>query len=248
MILLLIKSLIIGGLCGCAVSALAARMFFAPKIMSAGSFRTMGEMNACMGDPISHISFGLSYFLSCWANNVAYGGMFQDYLHRAVPNISAGLLLMKNKNVEETVYDPFKMACAGLVVGGIGYAIMNCTGSLVPVFVTDKMMEVFAPVATYLLIVMQLLYLIACLNNGKQTGIWGIMLGAISYLATGNACAGLILGILTGKTIEDQGYKSKVSITFIVLMAVIWGYICYARGFWGKAAEAFLQVSQLLAR
>ena len=61
MIGLLIKSVIVGALCGFSVGAAAARMFFAPKIMAAGAFRTMGELNACMGDPVSHISFGLSY-------------------------------------------------------------------------------------------------------------------------------------------------------------------------------------------
>ena len=248
MIGLLIKSVIVGALCGFSVGAAAARMFFAPKIMVAGAFRTMGELNACMGDPVSHISFGLSYMLNSWANNIAYGGLQQDFLHRTIPNLSAGLLLLKNKKVEETLYDPFKMAVMGGIVGAVCYALMNCTGSLVPAFVTDKMMEVFTPAANYLLIVMQLLYLIACLDNGKNTGIWGLLLGAVSYLATGNALAGLVLGILTGKTIEDHGYKSKVSITFIVLMAVIWGYICYARGLVGNAAAAFSQLSQLFGQ
>lgn len=245
MIALLIKSLIVGALMGLSVGAGAARMFHAPAIMSAGAFRTIGELNACAGDSMSHITFGLSYYLSTWADNVAHGGMGQDFMHRTIPNVGAGILLAKNKNVEETLHDPFKMAMICAPVGAVLYALMNCTGNLVPAFVTSKMMEALTPAASYLMIIMQILYLIACLENGVYTGICGLILGSVAYLATGNACSGLILGILTGKTIEANGIKSKISIIFIVLMTVIWGYICYARGFWGNALNAFSSLSQL---
>ena len=63
-ITILLESIIIGAIVGIAVGAGAARMFHAPEVQAAGAFRTMGEMNACMGDPISHISFGFSFFVN----------------------------------------------------------------------------------------------------------------------------------------------------------------------------------------
>ena len=57
---ILIKSLVIGGLIGFAVGAGAARMFRAPQTQGMGAFRTLGELNACEGDPIAH------YFLRTW--------------------------------------------------------------------------------------------------------------------------------------------------------------------------------------
>ncbi|MBR2746573.1 MAG: DUF4311 domain-containing protein [Erysipelotrichaceae bacterium] len=241
----LICSLIVGFCMSAAVGALNARMFYAPEVMAAGAFRTLGEINACNGDPTSHFSFGLSYWLSSWVNNMAYGGMGQDFLHRTVPNVGAGLLLLGNKNREETIQNPWKMFLVCGISGAILYAIMNVTHSIIPEFVTTRMMDVFTPAANYMMIIMQILYFIACLENGKYTAICGLVLGAIAYLATGNASAGLILGILTGKTIENNGIKSKISIVFIVLMIIIWGYICFARGFFGKAIVAFGQLSAL---
>ncbi len=38
-------------------------MFHAPNTQGLGAFRTLGEMNACMGDPASHFSFGLGFSL-----------------------------------------------------------------------------------------------------------------------------------------------------------------------------------------
>lgn len=51
---LLIYSLIVGAIGGGAIAAGASRMFHAPEKQSMGAFRTLGEMNACNGDPISH--------------------------------------------------------------------------------------------------------------------------------------------------------------------------------------------------
>lgn len=240
------SSLIVGFLMCAAVGALNARMFFAPNVMAAGSWRTLGEINACMGDLASHFSFGLGYWVSSWVNNMAYGGMGQDFLHRTVPNVGAGFLLLKNKNPEDTIKNPWAMFIVCGITGAVLYTMMNCTRALIPDYVTTRMMDVFKPVADYLLIIMQLLYLIACLSNGKHTAIAGLIMGAVSYLSTGNAAAGLILGILTGKTVEKNGLKSKVSITFIVMMIAIWGYIAYARGFFANAAEAFRMISPLL--
>ena len=239
MIGIIVKSVIIGGIAGAGTGAGAARMFFAPKIQAAGAFRTLGEMNACLGDPVAHFSFGLSFYLNCAVQNLASGCLDQDFLHRVVPNIGACILSLRNKKVEETVYDPFKMAVVGAVVGAVLYTILNFSVSFVPDYVSSTMISIFTPAVNNMLIVMQGLYLIAALDNGRLTGCWGLVLGAIAYLVTGNATPGLILGILTGKTIEMNGVKSKISIIFIVLMVVVWVLIAYFRGFFPTLISAF---------
>ena len=242
---LLIQSLIVGGLCGVATGALAARMFYAPEIMAAGAWRTLGELNACYGDPVSHFSFGFSWLLSSWTGNLAYGGMGQDFLHRTVPNFGAAILLLKDRDTEKAIKDPFKMGIVCGIVGALVYTLMNMSGELILSFVTENMLKALTPAADYMMIIMQILYLIACLDNGKYTAICGLIMGGFAYLITGNACSGLILGILTGKTIEQNGLKNKVSIIFIVLMAVVWVTIAYFRGFWPKFFASFGVLSQL---
>ncbi|MGX8700829.1 DUF4311 domain-containing protein [Caproiciproducens sp.] len=239
LISLILKSVIIGVLVGGAAGAGAARMFHVPEIQAMGAFRTLGEMNACQGDAIAHLSFGGSFILSSAGQALASGCLTQDVLHRVVPNVSAGLLLLKNKNVEETVYNPFKMGCVGAVVGAVVVTLLNSAVSFVPVYVTNTMNAVFAPTIANYLIVMQVLFLIAALDNGKATGAWGILLGGLSFFATSNATPGLILGILTGQTIQKNGVKSKISIVFIILMVVIWTLICYFRGFFPNLINSF---------
>lgn len=243
MIEIILKSILIGGLAGAGVGAGVARMFFAPKVQAAGAFRTLGEMNACLGDPVAHISFGLSFYLNCAVQSLATGVLAQDFLHRVIPNVAAGILTIKNKKLEETVYDPFKMALVGSVVGAVLYAVINSSVSMVPANITTTMTSIFTPAIANMLIVMQGLYLVAALDNGVCTGCWGIILGGISFLVTGNATPGLILGILTGKTIEKNGVKSKISIIFIVLMVVIWGLIAYFRDFYPQFMEAITKVN-----
>ena len=237
--LIFIESVIIGALAGFGVGAGAARMFHAPEVQAAGAFRTLGEMNACLGDPISHFSFGLSFYLNSAAQNLAAGVMDQDFLHRTIPNIAAGLLTLKNKNVEETVYNPFKMAVAGAIVGAVLYPIVNLSAQLVPAYVSASMTAVFSPAVSNMMIVMDCLYLIAALDNGKYTGIAGIIIGTIAKLVVGSATPGLILGILTGKTIETNGINSKISKVFIAIMVVLWCLIAYFRGFFPKLVAAF---------
>ena len=102
-------SIIIGILGGGCIAAGAARMYYAPEVQAMGAFRTLGELNACNGDPIAHFSFGLGFFFSSAASTVAAGALSQDVLHRIVPNWSAAVLLLKNKDKEATVWNPRKM-------------------------------------------------------------------------------------------------------------------------------------------
>ena len=130
---ILFQSIIIGGLVGFAAGVGAARMFTAPKTQALGAFRTLGEMNAAEGDPASHFSFGLGFFFNAWASTVGAGAFTQDITHRVIPNWAAAGLLVKNRNVEQTMHNPKKMgiagAIAGIVVVGLSAMIM---GNAVP--------------------------------------------------------------------------------------------------------------------
>lgn len=64
-LIILIKSLIIGGLVGVGVGAGAARMFHAPTTQGMGAFRTLGELNSCEGDPASHF-VRPGFFFNAW--------------------------------------------------------------------------------------------------------------------------------------------------------------------------------------
>ena len=132
------------------------------------------------------------------------------------------------------------MAIAGGAIGAIFYALINTSISFVPAHVSETMSLVINPAISNLLIVMDVLYILAALDNGKYTGSWGLVLGAISYLVVGSATPGAILGILTGKTIELNGVKSKISIVFIILMVVVWILIAYFRGFHTTLLQAFM--------
>ena len=80
MLQIIIYSAIIGIIGGGCIAAGAARMFHAPEIQSMGAFRTLGELNACNGDPIAHFSFGLGFFFSAAASAVAAGSLTQDVM------------------------------------------------------------------------------------------------------------------------------------------------------------------------
>lgn len=106
--IVIIESIIIGGLMGFSAGMGASRMFNAPTVQALGAFRTLGEMNACEGDAASHFSFGLGFFFNAWASTVAAGAFTQDVTHRVLPNWAAASLLVRNKNFKQTVENPKK--------------------------------------------------------------------------------------------------------------------------------------------
>ena len=241
--MILLKSVIIGVLTGFPVGVGVARMYRAPEIQAMGAFRTLGEMNASQGDPVSHFSFGFSWFVNSLGTNAAFGGVDQDILHRVIPNLSAGILLTRDKNPETTIQDPAKMGIVGAIVGAIVFLLLNAVPAFVPLSVTGVLSTVFSGATTNFLIVMQILYLLAALDSGPITGAWGLILGSIAFLVTGNATPGLILGILTGETIKNNGVKSKISIVFIIVMIVVWVLVAYFRGFFPTLIDAFRQLT-----
>lgn len=221
MLIILVKSLIIGALAGFGAGAGAARMFHAPGVQGMGAFRTLGELNACEGDPVSHFSFGLGFFFNSWASVVGAGALTQDIDHRVIPNWAAALLMVKNRNLADTLHNPKKMAFAGGLVGAVMVAFLNTTAMAVPESVQTVAVSVLVPSATLLInYVMPVIFWLAALDAGKRSGIWGTVLGGLAQLIMGNAVPGVVLGILIGKGVDDSGWNkvTRVLLTTVILL------------------------------
>lgn len=230
-LLIIFKSLIIGALVGFGVGAGAARMFHAPNVQGMGAFRTFGELNACQGDPVSHFSFGLGFLFNSWASVVGAGAFTQDVEHRIIPNWAAASLLWKNRNAEETLHNPKKMALAGAVVGMVVVTLMNSTAVAIPQSMQAIATKVLVPAANWLINpVMPIVFWTAALDAGKRTGIWGTVLGGLAHLIMGNAVPGIVLGILIGKGVDDGGWNriTKTIAGAVVLLFILSGFF---RGF-----------------
>ncbi|MEG0177099.1 DUF4311 domain-containing protein [Anaerorhabdus sp.] len=235
MIEIVIYSIIIGAIGGGCIAAGAARMFHAPEIQAMGAFRTLGELNACAGDPVAHFSFGLGFFFNAAASAVAAGAMSGDVFHRIVPNWSAGLLLLRNNKVEDTLYNPGKMFITGAGVGAVVVTFLNTVASMIPDKLAMIAGSVLNPAATWLLNpVMPAIFWLAAMDAGKTTGLWGTILGGVSALVSGNAVPGIVLGILIGKSAEENGYKSNIVRILIAIVVIMFVAIAYFRGFFAQ--------------
>ncbi len=234
MLSIIIKSLIIGLLGGSAVAAGAARMFHTPNSQSMGAFRTLGELNACQGDSAAHLSFGLGFLFNCAAAVVAAGALTQDVFHRVIPNFSAGLLLINNKKVEETLYDPKKMGVIGGLIGAVVVTFLNTLASLIPASLSEIAGKILTPAATLMINpVMPIVFWLAALDAGKRTGVWATILGGAAHMIMGNATPGCVLGILIGQTIEENGFNKSAKI-MTVIVVILYVAIAYFRGFFTK--------------
>lgn len=237
---LILYSIIIGVIGGGAIAAGAARMFHAPEIQGMGAFRTIGEMNACNGDPISHFSFGLGFFFNAAASAIATGALTGDVLHRIVPNWSATILLQRGRSVEDAIYNPARMMVVGAAVGGVVMTFLNTMSSMIPESLSTIAKEVLSPATSWLLNpVMPGIFWLAAMDAGKSTGVWSTVLGGISAIVSGNALPGIVLGILIGKSAEQQGYKSKIVQLLIAIVVVMFILIAYFRGFHTKLGLNF---------
>lgn len=224
---ILMKSLVIGGLIGFAVGAGAARMFHAPQTQGMGAFRTLGELNACEGDPIAHFSFGLGFLFNSWASIVGAGAFTQDVAHRIIPNWAAASLLARNRNVEETLHSPARMAMTGAVVGALVIGIMNSTAVAIPQALQLIATKVLVPAANWLInLVMPIVFWMAALDAGRRTGVWATVLGGLSHLVMGNAVPGIVLGILIGQGIEDSGWNhiTRILVIAVIILFVLSGF------------------------
>lgn len=91
------------------------------------------------------------------------------------------------------------------------------------------------PATTWLINpVMPAVFWLAALDAGKRTGLWSTILGGVSALVSGNAIPGIVLGILIGKTADENGYKSNVVRVLIAVVVVMFVVIAYFRGFFAK--------------
>ncbi len=230
MLLILFKSVIIGALTGFGVGAGAARMFHAPGIQGMGAFRTLGELNACEGDPISHFSFGLGFFFNSWASVVAAGALTQDIDHRVIPNWAVAALMVKNNSVEDTLHNPKKMAIAGGIIGAIVVGFLNTTATAVPSSIQTVAVSVLVPAATLLInYVMPVTFWLAALDAGKRSGVWGTIWGGLAQVIMGNAVPGVVLGILIGKGVDDGGWN-KVTKMLLIAVIVLFTLSAFFRG------------------
>lgn len=190
-LIILFKSIIIGGLVGVGVGAGAARMFHAPTTQGMGAFRTTGELNSCEGDPASHFSFGLGFFFNAWASSVAAGSFTQDVDHRIIPHWGAAALMVKNRNLAQTLHDPKKMAIACGIIGMLVVAFLNTTASAVPAALQVTAIKVLVPAANLLVnTVMPVIFWLAAIDAGRRSGFWGTIFGGLAQLIMGNAVPG----------------------------------------------------------
>ncbi|TCZ81026.1 DUF4311 domain-containing protein [Paenibacillus albiflavus] len=225
------ESIIIGLLVGFGVGAGAARMFHAPSVQGMGAFRTLGELNACEGDSIAHFSFGLGFLFNAWASVVGAGGLTQDVDHRIIPNWAAAILLAKNKNVEETLHNPKKMAIAGAIVGAVVVGVLNSTAAAIPASLQAIATNVLVPAANWLINpIMPIVFWTAAMDAGKRTGVWATLLGGLAHLVMGNAVPGLVLGILIGKGVDDGGWN-RITKTLVVAVVFLFIFSGFFRAF-----------------
>ena len=235
MIQIVLYSIIIGAIGGGCIAAGAARMKHAPEIQAMGAFRTLGEMNACNGDPVAHFSFGLGFFFSSAASAVGTGCLTSDVMHRIFPNWSAALAIACNKNDPEAAWNPGKMMCAGAIVGATVYTFMNTLASSIPERLSTVASNVLSPAADWLINpVMPGIFWLAAVDAGKNTALWGSILGGVSALVSGNAVPGIVLGILIGKSVDNNGYKSNTTRVMIAIVVIMFALIAYFRGFYTK--------------
>ncbi len=238
-LIIALKSIVIGGLCGFGVGAGAARMFHAPTYQGMGAFRTLGELNSCEGDPATHFSFGLGFFFNAWASSVAAGSFTQDVDHRIIPNWGAALLMIKNRNLAQTLHDPKKMAFACAFIGVIVVLFLNTTTSVIPDSLKITATKVLVPAANLLVAtVMPVIFWLAALDAGRRSGFWGTLFGGLAQLIMGNAVPGLVLGILIGKGVDDSGWNRvmKIMLVAVIILFVMSGYF---RGFDMKMINSF---------
>ncbi|MCS8604533.1 DUF4311 domain-containing protein [Lactiplantibacillus pentosus] len=247
-VIILIESIIIGGLVGFAAGVGAARMFNAPTVQALGAFRTLGEMNAAQGDPASHFSFGLGFFFNAWASTVGAGAFTQDVTHRVIPNWAVAALLLKNKSIDETMHNPKKMGIASAVIGIVVVAFLNVTSSSIPESLQVTAVKVLVPAATLLInTVMPIIFWLAAIDAGRRSGLFGTIFGGFAALIMGNAVPGVVLGILIGKGVEEIGWTriTRIMLIAVILLFVLSGFF---RGFDVQMLKSFsINVPQWLS-
>jgi uncharacterized protein (TIGR03580 family) len=227
---IIMDSIIIGALCGFGAGAGVARMFHAPKVQGAGAFRTLGELNACENDPIAHGSFGLGFFFNSWATVVGSGALTGDVDHRIIPHWAAALSLWRNKNLDETLHNPRRMAWLGAIVGAVLVTFLNSTATAIPDGLKSVAGAVLGPASAWLLNpVMPGIFWLAAIDAGRRAGAWGTVLGGLAHMVFGNAVPGIVLGIVIAKGVDDLGW-TRVTRSITVAVALLFIVSGFLRG------------------
>ncbi|MFV0379486.1 MAG: DUF4311 domain-containing protein [Anaerorhabdus sp.] len=229
MIDLILKSAVVGALAGAGTAAGAARMYHAPNIQGMGAFRTLGEMNACNGDAISHMSYGLGFLFSSAGSVVGTGSLSSDVLHRIVPQWSAGLAIGVKKD-KEAFKNPLFMMIAGAIVGALVVVFLNTLANIIPDTMSVIANNVVAPAAGLILFpVMPVAFWLAASGAGKTHTMYATIFGVFAQYIMGNATPGLVLGILIGQSVVDDGLKSKKSILMLAFVIIMFVLIAFFR-------------------
>ncbi|TOO83584.1 hypothetical protein CGH27_27800, partial [Vibrio parahaemolyticus] len=67
--------------------------------------------------------------------------------------------------------------------------------------------NVLVPAANLLVnTVMPVIFWLAAMDAGRRSGFWATLFGGCAQLIMGNAIPGLVLGILIGKGVDDNGW------------------------------------------
>lgn len=230
MIDLIIKSAIVGGLAGAGAAGGAARMYHAPTIQGMGAFRTLGEMNACNGDPVAHFGYGLGFFFSSAGSVVGTGSLSSDVLHRLIPQWASSLSIFLHKT-KKAAQNPFKMTISGAIIGALVVIFLNTLAGIIPSTMSTIAQKIVSPAADLILSpVLPVAFLIAALSAGVYHGAFAMIFGVLAQVIMGNATPGCVLGILVGQCVQDEGYKSKRTILMLTFVAIMFLLIAYFRG------------------
>lgn len=239
MLELALKSAIVGALAGWGVTVGAVRMFHAPEVQSMGAFRTIGELNACKGDPVSHFMFGLGFLFNAAASVVGAGALTQDVNHRIIPNWASAFTLLKTKDGSAPQNDMKTMGIAGAAIGAIVVAGLNTISSIVPANMAVVASKILGPASNWLMNpVMPILFWIAALDAGMQSGIMATVFGGLAQMIMGNAVPGCVLGIIIGKNMEEHGFSKPVKV-LLAIAIILFAAIAHFRGFDVKMLKAF---------
>lgn len=238
-LIILIKLFIIGVLVGVGVGVGVVCMFYVLIMQGMGVFCMLGELNFCEGDLVFYFFFGLGFFFNVWVLFVVVGLFIQDVDYCIIFNWGVVVLMIKNCNVGEMLYDLKKMVIVCVVIGMIVVMFFNLIVLFVLEVLQVMVVKVLVLVVNLLVnIVMFVIFWLVVIDVGKKLGFWVIVFGGVVQFIMGNVVLGLVLGILIGKGLEESGwnYVIKVMMVVIVLLFVLSGFFC---GFDMKMIEFF---------
>lgn len=234
----IVVAIVIGALVGLSIGIGTARMFHAPDKQGLGAFRTLGEINACNGDPVSHAAFGLGFFFNSAAAAVGTGALTQDILHRVIPNWGIGLanIFAKKRDSFQIMRSPLILGISCTIIGVLVMPLIIVIYQYIPSELSSVAQSILTPAANWLFsYIMPVLFLLAALDAGKKTGTAAIIFGAVSQFISGNALPGIVLGILVGSAWEKNGLKSSSFWILFIITIVLFVLIAYFREFtWEK--------------